>query len=76
MAALRPMSDWLSTAVARHARLSPFVRVGAGLTSPVGTGKDGGYYGWLCWGWRGGVADYWGTKNKKGEGENLACGRG
>ncbi len=25
--------------------------------------------GW-CWGWRGGVADYWGTKNKKGKSKN------
>ncbi len=39
--------------------------VGAGLTSPVGIGKDGGHDRWLCWGWRGGVADYWGTKTKK-----------
>jgi hypothetical protein len=38
--------------------------------------KDGGHDGWLCWEWSGGVADCWGTKNKKGEGENLACGWG
>ncbi len=31
--------------------------------------------GW-CWGWRGGVADYPGTHNKKGDGKNLACGQG
>ncbi len=59
-----------------HARLSPFVGVDAGLTSPVGIGKDGGHDGWLCWGWRGGFVDHWGTKNKIGEGKNLACGRG
>ena len=59
-------------------RLSPFVGVGAGLTSTslVSIGKDGGPDRLLCWGWRGGIADYWGTKNKKGEGENLACGWG
>ena len=62
--------------LARHARLSPFVGVGAGLTSPVGIGKDGGHDGWLCWGWRGGVEDYWGIKNEKGKCENLAFGRG
>jgi len=39
--------------------------VGAGLTGPVGIGKDGGHNVWLCWGWRVGVADYWGTKTKK-----------
>jgi len=65
-----------SVEVAWHARLSPFVGVGAGLTIPVGIGKDGGQDGWLCWGWRGGVADYWGTKNEKGKSENLACGWG
>ena len=54
---------------------SPFVGVGAGLTIPVGIGKDGGHDGWLCWGWRCGIADYWGTKNEKGKSENLACGQ-
>ncbi len=47
----------------------PFVGVVAGLTSPVGIGKDGGHDGWLCWGWRGGVADHWGTKNEKKKGQ-------
>ena len=46
------------------------------MTSPVGIEKDGGHDGWLCWGWRVGVADYWGTKNEKREGKNLVCGRG
>ena len=49
--------------------------MGAGLTSPVGIGKDGGHGGWLVLGVGGGVADYRGTKNKKGDGENLASGR-
>ncbi len=39
-------------------------------------GKTEGMVDGWCWGWRGGVADYWGTKNEKGEDENLACGSG
>ena len=38
-----------------HTHLSPFVGVGAGLTGPVGIGKDGGHGGWLVLGverWR------------------------
>ena len=52
--------------LARHARLSPFVGVGAGLTTgPVGIGKDGGHGGWLVLGverWRCGLQ---GDKNRK-----------
>jgi hypothetical protein len=52
--------------LARHARLSPFVGVGAGLiTGPVGIGKDGGHGGWLVLGverWRCGLQ---GDKNRK-----------
>ena len=62
--------------LAHHTRLSPFVGVGAGLTSPVGIGKDGGHGGWLVLGVGGGVVDYQGTNNKKGDGKNLASGRG
>ncbi len=36
--------------VGHHARLSPFVGVGAGHTCPVGIGKDGGHGGWLVLG--------------------------
>ena len=49
--------------LAHDACLSPFVGVGAGLTSPVGIGKDGGHGGWLVLGVGDGVADYRGTKN-------------
>ena len=61
----RPGLWWRLHWVARHASLSPFVGVGAGLTGPVGIGKDGGHGGWLCWRWRGGAADYRGTKTKR-----------
>ncbi len=67
---------WGAGCLAHHAHVSPFVGVGAGLTGPVGIGKDGWRGEWLVWGWRGGVADYQGTKKEKGEGENLACGWG
>jgi hypothetical protein len=63
--------------LAHHTRLSPFIGVGAGITGPVSIGKDGGHGGWLVLGverwWRCGLPGY---KNEKGEGENLACGRG
>jgi len=36
--------------VEHHARLSPFVGVGAGHTGPVGIGKDGERGGWLVLG--------------------------
>ena len=40
------------------------------------SGKTEGMVDGWCWGWRGGVADYRGTKIEKREGENLACGQG
>ncbi len=47
------------------------------IQAQVVLGKTEGMVDGWCWGWRGGVADYWDTKNKKGEGKkNLACGPG
>ncbi len=63
--------------VGQHARLSPFVGVGAGHTGPVGIGKDGGHGGWLVLGGGEVVLRITGVqKTIKGEGENLACGPG
>ena len=61
--------------VGHHARLSPFVGVGAGHTGPVGIGKTEGMVDGWCWGWRGGVADYWGTKMKKEKAKILPVDR-
>jgi hypothetical protein len=60
--------------LAHHARLSPFVGVGAGLTGSVGIGKDGGHGGWLMLGverWCCVLLGYKIQKNEKGEGKIL-----
>ncbi len=51
-----------------HARLSPFVGVGAGHTGPVGIGKDRGHGGWLVLEverWRRGLLGYKKQKRKR-----------
>ena len=47
--------------LARHAHLSPFVGVSAGITGLVGIGKDSGHGGWLVLGvkrWHCGLLGY------------------
>jgi hypothetical protein len=54
----------------------PLLGWGQATQAQLVLGKMEGMVDGWCWGWRGGVADYWGTKNEKGEGKNLACGPG